>query len=845
MEDKPNSELKANVENLPVAPVKSEEATTDDEKKLSEEEPVAIHSTYNFKDEPIKLILDNNGLLEITTEAINLLTGLKNEKLYILSLNGPMGTGKSSLANHIIDKKNIGFKIEKTEGIWIWGNPISLNNGSKLIILDCQGLSRSDKISHKLFMLSILLSTCIVYNTQGNLNEDNISDFIYFIDFATKINVQNKDKEESSNIEELKGYLPELIFINNILTKENMEELIEKNPLCENMCKLFEKRNYLNGKNLEEFINKIKNDIQFKTIQNNIMDGDSLFCLLQNYIEFINNDKVPVINLALENVLLSKAKNESEFIFEEFINVFNKKIEYPMPITAVYKIFFELQQKYTEIFCNKVDKILTPKQTGKYIKKMYTNMAVELETILEANKDSYEEKFYLVYKDFEEELNKLNLNSIEEIKLFILTYTSTFQTCLNKLLEITNKDFYQNLFNVISKIFKDLICVKLTKMSETLYDMYENSSKKYNNNIENLNITIKNISGQIDNSKKLLDDKNKEKNEVNKNFLELETKLERINRENKIKEKEYENSLSAEIANREKMETFYNNQIKEKEKSITALKSKIEQLNQENLNTNQESLNKINELNRENTKLQREIETMKNEKKKESSSDNNEQNLNLQILFKNIQNTFIGFKKSVDNLEKDNEDVYKSKSNSNKEIESKFKNCISDIKDVRTFCESQIKTMNENYKKEIQEVIDKCENLNFELIQNKLDLKDQTQIREKCEANLKEKEIQISQLEENLKAKDHSIKIQNDLIKMYEDKINNNKKRINELEISLCENMYGYKMTQDDFETLVSVAQSLITKNKDKYGKMIRKIPSETRHYINYLVLKYNFFSNA
>ena len=66
-----------------------------------------------------------------------------------------------------------------------------------------------------------------------------------------------------------------------------MEDIIEKNPLCESMCKLFEKRNYLNGKNLEEFINKIKNDIQFKTIQNIIIDGDSLFCLLQNYIEFI------------------------------------------------------------------------------------------------------------------------------------------------------------------------------------------------------------------------------------------------------------------------------------------------------------------------------------------------------------------------------------------------------------------------------------------------------------------------------------------------------------------------------------------------------------------------------
>ena len=82
---------------------------------------------------------------------------------------------------------------------------------------------------------------------------------------------------------------------------------------------------------------------------------------------------------------------------------------------------------------------------------------------------------------------------------------------------------------------------------------------------------------------------------------------------------------------------------------------------------------------------------------------------------------------------------------------------------MRTFCESQIKAMNDNNKKEIKEVIDECENLTFELTRIKLDLKDQTQIKEKCEANLKEKEIQISQLEENLKAKDHSI---NDLMSL-------------------------------------------------------------------------------
>ena len=109
-----------------------------------------------FKDEPIQLVISNNGLLETTTEAINILTALKNEKLCILSINGPLNTGKSFLANFIINKKNAGFKVgEKTVGIWIWGNPISLNNGAKLLILDCQALNKSDVISLKLFMLNI------------------------------------------------------------------------------------------------------------------------------------------------------------------------------------------------------------------------------------------------------------------------------------------------------------------------------------------------------------------------------------------------------------------------------------------------------------------------------------------------------------------------------------------------------------------------------------------------------------------------------------------------------------------------------------------------------------------
>ena len=130
------------------------------------------------------------------------------------------------------------------------------------------------------------------------------------------------------------------------------------------MLKLFEKRDYINSQNIDELIEKIQKEIKFKVLDNNIIDGDDLFGLLQNFIDFMNDGETPIIHSALENVLLSKAKNQSEGILEEFRTSFNKKITYPMSITTIYKIYFELQQKAIGDFCKKVDKIISPVQTG-------------------------------------------------------------------------------------------------------------------------------------------------------------------------------------------------------------------------------------------------------------------------------------------------------------------------------------------------------------------------------------------------------------------------------------------------------------------------------------------------
>ena len=452
------------------------------------------HPPYEFKEEPVQLVDIEDGMLESTTDAINLLTALKNEKISILSINGPLSSGKTFLANGIINKSTSGFKGgEKTKGIWMWGNPITLENGTKLLVLGFQGLEKEDaeNISHKLFIVSVLLSTCLIYNTNGDMNESLINDFVYYTDLVNKIHVYQDKNDKLNNIDHLKEYFQELIFVNNKLDKEEIKGAIENNPLCEKVCQLFEKRDYINSQNIQDLVEKIQNGIKHKVLDGNVIDGEDFFGLLQNFIDFINDGEIPVIHSALENVLLSKAKNISESVLEEFIKTFNKKITYPMSITTIYKIYFELQQKSISDFCKKVDKIISPTQTGEYILKICTNMEKELESILENNTEHYDEWFNIEYKNIQTELDKLKLESIEQTKIFILSYTSTFKACLDKFLSIPNSDFCQNLITVLSKIFQEFVVEKLNNIGEKINEIYERNSKEFTSNINNLNNDIK------------------------------------------------------------------------------------------------------------------------------------------------------------------------------------------------------------------------------------------------------------------------------------------------------------------------------------------------------------------
>ena len=710
----------------------------------------------------------------------------------------------------------------------------------------------------RLFLICELLSTYIIYNTKGEINDNLINDFFKYLDVSKTINIYSQGNKKNT-ITNLSNYLPDLLWImneyeNKEISSDNYFENIIKNnnKISENFTKLYKnyKCFYLKDANDENQIdlifNYIKSNSSYKKINNIDIDGIDLFGILTNYLDSMENGEIPIINNALENILLSKAKNINENLFEEFVLEFQKKIDkFPKSFKLIYNTFFELQDKYSELFCNKVkDLFLTSEQTGKYLINLFQRMKEELENVFEKNNEFYNEWFDLEFKEMEQTLNNENnskINNLEHIKNFFNLYSNSFELCFKKFFNIPKDNFSNNLILVVLKIFEDFVKNKLNLFGDNINEIYDNYSKENLNKIENLQNNLNQINEQLNNTKKLLEDKNNEKNEININLLELENKIEQLKRENKTKEKEYLNNIEIEKQKLQNSENYYNNNLKEKNNKIEELEKKIEKLNIENSAINKDNINKINELNREILKLNNEIEHLSEEQKKKNDFGEVEKNLNLHSLFKNIQNTFMEFKKSIDKIEDENENLFKTKEmNLNvNEIENNMKNWINEIKNYK---ENQFKNLNENYEKNIKNIKNDLDETNLKLTKKESEFNNQIEISENFKSQFNEANLKVNQLNEITKSKDNLINTQNDTIKMYEDKIKDFNSDKDKLEMLLNSNIVNFKMKEDEVETILMVIECMLAKNKNKYEHNINKLSNDCKASINNMVKKYKLF---
>ena len=774
-----------------------------------------------MSEKKIELITKRNNSLEITEEALKFLLSLKNQNLIIISINGP---SHANIFNELISKNVLDLNEKNDENIFIWTKPIDLVENYKLIIFDYGGNKNND-----LFLLNILIANYYLYFVKGDLNDELINTCVNDINIKDLINFKNNK------------YMPEIFFANDKKNEDELKKIFENNSEFKknylNNNRTYKSLKYLQIQNRENLINLITNKLNSSNdLKEKCIDGESLFGLIQNIINSINHNEKIDIDLSYENILLNKARNDYEKIFEEYKLDLYKKIEYPINIQSIYKTNLELLNNYTTSFCQKINLNLTPSQANHYLNQFNISSEKEISNIISKNNDYYEMYFLSQFEevkknlDFNFDLNKTNFND------FITNYCGKFESCLLKILNmhLNSENNYNKIFaNVILKMFQEFFVKILIKISGELTDKNKKQKNEYEEKINELNNNLEKIKEELNNEKKLLENKDKEKSDISKNYFELETKFDRFNRDYKMKLKENENSLNIEIEKYSKMEKYYLSQLKEKETQINSLENKIEKINKEMQSLSKENSIKINELNRENNRLLNEVELIK-EIKNKNGDFGAEKNINVNSILKSVNKNFLDFKESIDNLKNENNSIQKNKylELTKEEIDSKLNNVLNDVKN---FCTNQIKTVSDNYEKIIKKVKNDFEELNFELSKKDFSLNEQLLLKETYEKKFNESNKMIEKLKSIAQDKDNLINTQKSSFAVYEN-------RINDVEMKYAESDINLRMKEEELDNLLMIIQYMFMKKADKFEQNLSKISPESRQTLKNLVKNFKIF---
>ena len=123
-----------------------------------------------------------NGMLVANEDALTDLERLSTP-MEVLSVVGGFHSGKSFLMNHLMSLPNGGFKVNwsvdpTTHGLQAWALPIvSSDKSLHVLVIDTEGLSATENdqdYDAKLFAISALISTQLLYCSQGKIDHRDI-----------------------------------------------------------------------------------------------------------------------------------------------------------------------------------------------------------------------------------------------------------------------------------------------------------------------------------------------------------------------------------------------------------------------------------------------------------------------------------------------------------------------------------------------------------------------------------------------------------------------------------------------------------------------------------------------
>ncbi|XP_067317274.1 guanylate-binding protein 1-like [Anolis sagrei] len=170
---------------------------------------------------PICLIENRpDGRLVLRDEALAVLQRIR-QPVVVVAIVGLYRTGKSYLMNRLAGQRK-GFSVgstaqAKTKGIWMWCRPHPHWSDHTLVLLDTEGLGDMGGNTQKdtwIFALAILLSSTLVYNSMGTIDQNALDQLQYVSELTQKITVTSSrdPSQEDEDSSEFVRYFPAFIW---------------------------------------------------------------------------------------------------------------------------------------------------------------------------------------------------------------------------------------------------------------------------------------------------------------------------------------------------------------------------------------------------------------------------------------------------------------------------------------------------------------------------------------------------------------------------------------------------------------------------------------------------------
>ena len=455
----------------------------------------------------LPLVLFEEGKFIIPEEAKNLLSQDKYKNIGIISLVGKYRTGKSFLLNRVILNRNqkSGFDVGPTfkpctKGIWIWSDPIMINNVHSpnpfpCFLIDTEGLGAYDEeINHdsKIFLIAVLISSLFIFNSFGAIDETAINSLSFVLNLSKTIKIKNNNSNNDENESELAQYFPTLLWLlrdfslkledkdGNVITEKQylenaLEEIngvsdsIEEKNRIRNLIKTYfvekdcfvmvrpvEKESDLqNLQNLPDenlrkefleqskiFRNKVFKKTKPKTFNKKPLTGAMLVELVQSILDSINKGSIPVIENSWKYVLQNEFIKSSKDLINKFVNEIKKYREDNKNnqdfMKNIKKYSRTVAQNYIKDFLK--NNILDEDNQKEFSEKLQSKINSELNKFDKENEKIFEEKFNIeINKLSEEFISKFNNPIVFSFSSFILNI------CSLKYLRITLINFSNNI----------------------------------------------------------------------------------------------------------------------------------------------------------------------------------------------------------------------------------------------------------------------------------------------------------------------------------------------------------------------------------------------------------------